>query len=249
MAHDLDNRSPEGKKGAADSAAESAVEGAAGSAENASKTLSEEANQIPNKFESAGAGAKIGAQAGKEASGASLFEVEPKGVISKDLADELMKSLDKKIILGDLLDPKQQLVKHEGSHNLSTGDRFVSRGGKEVLVTPSGDTVTIEKDGKTKVEGDVKSVTTEAKGGQTYTMADGSQITVGPSGIQRVERDGRSVTLVEPKKFTLDPRMPDKLPGLELPDRKFDLKQDNAIRQMDKIKPSGNKAPLGKIRK
>lgn len=244
MAHDLENQNSEAKKGAADAA----QEGAAGSAESASKALSEEANSFPSKVESATAASKLGAQTGKEASGGALFEVEPKGVISKELAEELTRNLDKKIV-GDLLNHKQHVTKYEGSHDLSTGDRFVSRGGREVLVTPNGDTVTVEKDGKTKVEGDVKSVTTEAKGAQTYTMADGSQITVGPNGIQRVERNGRSVALLEPKKFDFDSRIPDKQLLLDLPDRKFDLKQDNATRQMDKIKPYLNKPQVGKIRK
>ena len=97
--------------------------------------------------------------------------------------------------IADLFIPPVE--KTGGTHDLKTGDRLVMRDGKETLVTPSGDIITVRQDGGVNIEGDVKEVSNH-NGHQVYTMRDGATITVGKDGISEIKRDGKIVFLTPP---------------------------------------------------
>ena len=105
---------------------------------------------------------------------------------------------DKTFISDRIMHPWHGITtKTDGTHDLRTGDRLVVRDGKETLVTPTGDIVTVNKDGSVKVEGAVKEVSVDKDGNQVYTMSDGAKITIGKSGINSVSRDGESAHLMQ----------------------------------------------------
>lgn len=138
-----------------------------------------------------------------------LKDLGAKGEALKDLLDLSKKSEkladflppgDKIPPLSDIIrSPWQQLtIKTDGSHDLKTGDRLVIKDGKETLVTPNGDIITVNKDGSVKVEGEVKEVSIDKDGNQVYTMADGAKVTIGKDGIRSVERDHQKAHLLAP---------------------------------------------------
>ncbi len=107
-----------------------------------------------------------------------------------------LKGLDKQNI-GELL-KELSMRNHEymkpfgkggdGDHILPTGDRIQRKDGQETLTTPNGDTVTVNPDGTFRTTGDVRKMTENKDGTHTITYGDGSKVTVGRNGIEKVER-------------------------------------------------------------
>lgn len=156
---------------------------------------------------------------GKNVASSIKETLDPKNELKNQLKDVS----DKKIVMDSLgLIREFPFEKTEGAHDFKTGDRLVVKDGKETLVTPSGDIFTVDQYGKVKVEGEVKAVETSPKRNQTYTMADGAKITVGPSGITSIERDGRTVEFAQKvvhSPFPMIPSVPiwDKLRPMPIP--------------------------------
>lgn len=108
---------------------------------------------------------------------------------------------DKKIWNPDIISRPNDIASmtnfrvREGSHDLSTGDRYVVKNGTETLVTPGGDIVRVNSDGTYKVEGDLKGVEKDKNGNQVLVFRDGAKVTVGSSGIVEVERGNHTVRM------------------------------------------------------
>lgn len=87
----------------------------------------------------------------------------------------------------------------EGDHKLSTGDRLQrDKEGNEILTTPDGSKLTVNKDGTYKTEGNVTSVEQGENGERTVTFADGSKVKFGPDGIRQVSRGHQMAKFINP---------------------------------------------------
>lgn len=145
---------------------------------------------------------------------------------SNDLPDALIANPRKPDIgsISDLLKPSDissltNFRVREGSHDLSTGDRYVVKNGKETLVTPSGDVVTVNPDGTYKVDGDLKGVEKDMSGNQVLVFKDGAKLTIGPNGIDEIQRGNHTVRMSR-KEFSFpDPYCVEPMPMPKWPYR------------------------------
>lgn len=88
----------------------------------------------------------------------------------------------------------------DGVEKLSTGDYLVTKDGAQTIFTPSGNQLTINKDGTYSVKGDVREVSTAKDGSSKVTFADGSQINFDSSGIQSISKNGKTVEFLRSNK-------------------------------------------------
>jgi hypothetical protein len=200
---------------AAEMSAEVFSRSAASNSENAQVSRTDRGQSLDDQLNKEGSLKNLGdlaKNAGSLADKGTPKDVGQKGEGLKDLVDSNKRAEDlSKILQGDRIPPMDNIMRHwdrptmksDGSHDLRTGDRLVVKDGKETLVTPSGDIVTVNKDGSVKVEGEVKEVSVDQNGNQVYTMADGAKITIGKHGISSVERNHERATLMKP--FALGP--------------------------------------------
>jgi archaellum component FlaG (FlaF/FlaG flagellin family) len=76
-----------------------------------------------------------------------------------------------------------------GSYTLTTGDKVTNTGDKQVLTTPSGTKLTVNKDGSFEVDGKIASASAD---GKTIQLGDGSVVHLENGKIAGLERKGVS---------------------------------------------------------
>jgi len=76
-----------------------------------------------------------------------------------------------------------------GSYTLSTGDKVTNSGDKQVLTTPSGTKLTVNKDGSYEVDGKIVSASAD---GKTIKLGDGSEVRLENGKIAGLERNGEN---------------------------------------------------------
>lgn len=166
--------------------------------------------EIENKIESNDSSNKDNAATASEAFQSELSNTlssKPDSLTSKQgtISESMQKDervSDSKIWNPDIMKPRPtdfasmtNFRVREGSHDLSTGDRYVVKNGKEILMTPGGDLVTVNQDGTYKVDGDLKGVEMNKDGNQVLVFKDGAKVTIGPAGIKEVERGNHTVRM------------------------------------------------------
>lgn len=84
----------------------------------------------------------------------------------------------------------------DGVEKLSTGDFLVTKDGAQTLFTPSGDQVSVNKDGSFNVKGNVKEVKTGKDGSTTISFKDGTEVRMDSNGISGIYRNNSTVEFV-----------------------------------------------------
>lgn len=154
----------------------------------------------------------------------SAMQRDGKSASSNDLNDSISSRKPDIGSIADMLRPSDissltNFRVREGSHDLSTGDRYVVKNGKEILMTPSGDVVTVNSDGTYKVDGDLKGVEKDKNGNQVLVFKDGAKLTIGPNGIDEIERGNHTVRMSRKELYFPDPICVEPMPMPKWPSR------------------------------